>query len=74
MRLTLPNDLDEVSDGMHPGLIAMGLADAGTRLEEKLYEAVRLCRERGLSWADIGSALGVSRQAAWRRFGLADAP
>ncbi|MEO1065148.1 MAG: ClpX C4-type zinc finger protein [Actinomycetota bacterium] len=26
-------------------------------------------RERGVSWARVGDALGVSRQAAWERFG-----
>jgi hypothetical protein len=25
-------------------------------------------RSRGISWADIGAALGISRQAAWERF------
>ena len=25
-------------------------------------------RRRELSWADIGEALGISRQAAWERF------
>jgi ATP-dependent Clp protease ATP-binding subunit ClpX len=25
-------------------------------------------RKRGISWAQIGDALGVSRQAAWERF------
>jgi hypothetical protein len=29
---------------------------------------VDILRERGVSWADIGGALGVSRQAAWKRF------
>jgi hypothetical protein len=34
------------------------------------YQAfsVALLRERDVSWADIGGALGVSRQAAWKRF------
>lgn len=34
------------------------------------YQAfgVAVLRERGVSWADIGGALGVSRQAAWKRF------
>ena len=34
------------------------------------YQAfnVDLLRERGVSWAEIGGALGVSRQAAWKRF------
>jgi hypothetical protein len=29
---------------------------------------VDILRERGVSWAEIGQALGVSRQAAWKRF------
>jgi len=29
---------------------------------------VGLLRERGVSWAEIGQSLGVSRQAAWKRF------
>lgn len=34
------------------------------------YQAftVKVLRERGVSWAEIGGALGVSRQAAWKRF------
>jgi len=34
------------------------------------YQAlnVDILRERGVSWAQIGQALGVSRQAAWKRF------
>ena len=31
-------------------------------------EWVDLLRERKVSWAEIGRALGVSRQAAWERF------
>jgi len=31
-------------------------------------EWVCLLRERGVSWAQIGQALGVTRQAAWARF------
>jgi ATP-dependent protease Clp ATPase subunit len=31
-------------------------------------EWVELLRQRKLSWAEIGKALGVSRQAAWERF------
>jgi len=32
------------------------------------HEWVDLLRERNVSWAEIGRALGVSRQAAWERF------
>ena len=38
-------------------------ADAGLR------GLVDLLRTREVSWARIGAALGVSRQAAWQRFG-----
>lgn len=38
-------------------------ADAGLR------GLVDLLRSREVSWARIGDALGVSRQAAWERFG-----
>ncbi len=33
-----------------------------------LQNAVDTLRKRGVSWAAIGEALGVSRQAAWERF------
>jgi hypothetical protein len=68
MRLTLPDDLGEVTDAMHPAFIVMGLSDAGRRLNAKLDEAVSRCRELGLSWEQIATALGVTRQAAWRKF------
>lgn len=29
---------------------------------------IQLLRERNLSWAAIGKAMGISRQAAWERF------
>ncbi len=33
-----------------------------------LQTQVDTLRRRGVTWADIGTALGVSRQAAWERF------
>ncbi len=36
--------------------------------EKFLYQSVHMAREAGYSWKDIGTALGVSRQAAWERF------
>ncbi len=35
---------------------------------EVLQEHVEILRVRGVSWAQIGDALGISRQAAWERF------
>jgi hypothetical protein len=47
------------------------LASAETTFErvgEQVQRQVDALRDREVSWADIGKALGVSRQAAWRRF------
>ena len=34
-----------------------------------LRQQVRKAIHEGASWAEVGEALGVSRQAAWERFG-----
>jgi ATP-dependent Clp protease ATP-binding subunit ClpX len=34
----------------------------------QLQWVVELLRSRGVSWAQIGAALGISRQSAWERF------
>jgi ATP-dependent Clp protease ATP-binding subunit ClpX len=34
----------------------------------RLQVSIDLLRKREVSWAEIGEALGVSRQAAWERF------
>jgi ATP-dependent Clp protease ATP-binding subunit ClpX len=47
------------------------LASAETSFErvgDLLQHYVDALRDREVSWAEIGEALGVSRQAAWRRF------
>jgi hypothetical protein len=33
-----------------------------------LQNQIETLRKRGITWAEIGRALGVSRQAAWERF------
>jgi ClpX C4-type zinc finger len=35
---------------------------------EMLHKRVEILRRRSVSWAAIGEALGISRQAAWERF------
>ncbi len=37
-------------------------------VRDVLQTQVETLRQRGVSWAAIGQALGVSRQAAWERF------
>lgn len=38
-------------------------------LEQAIQEAIDGWREMGRSWSEIGSALGVSKQAAEKRYG-----
>jgi hypothetical protein len=39
------------------------------RIDAGMQDIVDILRERQVSWATIGRALAVSRQAAWKRFG-----
>jgi hypothetical protein len=62
--------------GGHPSadpeslLFAMArLADFGERIDWALLSLVGEARTFGLSWQAIGSALGVTKQAAQQRFG-----
>ena len=51
---------------------ALGLRAAGAlrRLAEQVEAShVRLARERGWSWEQIGDALGVSRQSVHAKYG-----
>ena len=50
--------------------VAVGLEQAA---ERHLRATVAAARSRGVSWQLIGDALGVSRQAAFKRFGSAAA-
>ena len=42
---------------------------AFARIDAGMQDIVDILREREVSWATIGQALAVSRQAAWKRFG-----
>lgn len=66
--------LDTISPATHPGRDAAGFrairaaAKNVETAEQDLRDAVRAAREAGDSWAIIGTALGISRQAAQQRF------
>ena len=39
-----------------------------TALEKALWQTVHKARDAGYSWAEIGAALGTTKQTAWQRF------
>lgn len=45
------------------------LADFAALCEQTLREAVWAQRAAGASWAEVGAALGITKQAAAKRFG-----
>ncbi|MCW2685432.1 MAG: ATP-dependent protease Clp, ATPase subunit [Mycobacterium sp.] len=44
------------------------IAVSASNIEAGLRDRVHELRERGVSWARIGTALGMTRQSAWERF------
>jgi hypothetical protein len=44
------------------------IAASAAQVSDLLVQCVWQARSRSLSWTAIGTALGVSRQAAWERF------
>jgi ATP-dependent protease Clp ATPase subunit len=44
------------------------VARAQAQVEESLLGWVRRARTLGATWAQVGDALGITRQSAWERF------
>jgi hypothetical protein len=57
-----PATLDEVLASLPP------VAAAEAHAEENLHAWVTRARSLGATWAQIGTALGMTRQSAWERF------
>lgn len=64
----LPTDLRSWAKELDPLIPAHVVAQVIDSLQVKLRELVGLARDEGHSWARIGAALGVSRQAAWEAY------
>lgn len=50
------------------------VVDLGTKVDQLLAASVQQARLHGTTWHDIGSVLGISRQAAFQRFGQPAGP
>ncbi|HET6731493.1 ClpX C4-type zinc finger protein [Mycobacterium sp.] len=46
------------------------IAASAANIEAGLRDRVHELRDRGISWARIGAALGMTRQSAWERFSV----
>jgi hypothetical protein len=56
-----------VADGDVEALTLM--TDLAEEIDSAIGQAVTGLRAVGYSWAEIGSRLGITRQAAWQRWG-----
>lgn len=71
----MANETDGVPGQQGPGGTANPLDEiaffqgAAIEVEAELQAAVQRAREAGRTWAEIGKVLGVTRQAAFQRFG-----
>ena len=63
---------EDARDATHIRRI-IAAAEALHAADSELRDAVMTAREAGDTWEVIGMALGVSRQAAYQRFGRASA-
>ena len=45
------------------------MADLAAEIDTAIGQAVTGLRDRGYSWAEIGTRLGITRQAAQQRWG-----
>lgn len=61
-------DPADARDATHLRRIAAAMENVADA-EQRLRDAVNAARAAGDSWAVIGAVLGVSRQAAYQRFG-----
>jgi ClpX C4-type zinc finger len=48
-----------------------GVAAVSDQADASLHHLVAELHSRGISWAQVGTALGVTRQSAWERFASA---
>lgn len=79
MATTNMNDIEQVLDDLDPSKVTardavhfrriIAAQDNILRADRELRDAVLAAREAGDSWLSIGVALGVTKQAAQKRFG-----
>lgn len=66
--LAVLRTLDQAEEQLHPADLAQTLGTVLASVHLRQKRAVQDLRNLGWSWADIGSALGISAQSAWGRY------
>lgn len=66
--LMMPVDLSITEEIVDPLVLLVALADGAAKVDDKIEELVAHCRASGKSWAEIGQALGITKQSAWEKF------
>jgi hypothetical protein len=56
------------ADGREPIPGIRALCRESIKIEKGLRDLVKTAREQGHSWTEIGRAMGITKQAALRRF------
>lgn len=79
MATTNINDIEKTLDDLDPATVTardavhfrriIAAKNGVARAERELHDAVQAARKSGDSWLSIGLALGVTKQAAQKRFG-----
>lgn len=66
--LILRDTLDASESTVDPIQVILLLEQGNALVRQLLGEVVHYARAEGHTWADIGKALGVTKQGAWLRF------
>ena len=66
--VSIPDDLEDLDQWQGLTQIIEVTASSVRLLEERQQQVVLEARRQGITWTDIGRALGTTRQSAWARY------
>ena len=72
LHYVLDDDLDAVFEQVHPLVLLASMAYLAARVEDGIGKMVRMCRQHGASWTQIGEVLDMTKQSAWAKYSNED--